>query len=201
MRAAVFTPSFYFVVASSFLALAACSAPQAKPPVVANEPQGVERYFPLIDKHLYTYELSRDDTAVKDMLMLRVRRHDATTAALHVNEVVRSLVITPTEIRRESGGVILRAPLQVGATWPGDNGGQTKLVQTDVAIEVPAGKYQGCLRTVEEVGEGTYGRVTTTFCPLVGIVEMLTEERSTRGEVTQRTALRSFGPPVDLGGR
>ena len=180
--------------------LTACGAsalPAAAPP----GPGGVERFLPLVDKHIYTYESVREDTGERDMFMVRVRRRDAASAELVTGSGIRSLIVEPDAIRRREGGFLLRGPMQVGTTWAGDNGGQTRIVDTAAKVDVPAGKFEGCVRTVEELAAGAKGRITTTYCPLVGIAEMIVEEVDDGETVVQRVSLRSYGAPVDLGVR
>lgn len=178
-----------------------CGAPPAKHAESAPAPAGVERWMPLRDKDIYTYETLSDDSGARDMFMVHVRRPDPHSAELVTGSRVRSLVITPEAIRRRQGGVLLQLPLEVGASWQGDNGGQTRVVSTSAAVDVPAGKFQGCVQTVEEIAAGARGRITTSYCPLVGIAQMIVEEEAEGAMVTQRVSLRSYGAPVDLGVR
>jgi hypothetical protein len=178
-------------------ALAACggSPPAPREPAA---PAGLERFLPLHDKDIYTYETLREDTGARDMFMVRVQRRDPGTADLVSGASVRSLLIEPSAIRRREGGFLLKLPLQVGSEWPGDNGGQTRVVDTNASVDVPAGKFHGCVRTVEEIAAGAKGRITTTYCPLVGIAQMIVEEESEGDHVTQRVSLRAYGAPMDL---
>lgn len=185
---------------AAFALLAGCGAPAPSVQTPA-APGGVERFFPLVDKHIYTYETVREDTGARDMFMVHVQRRDASSAELVTGARIRSLIVEPDAIRRREGGFLLREPLQVGTTWAGDNGGQTRIVDTAAKVDVPAGKFEGCVRTVEELAAGAKGRITTTYCPLVGIAEMIVEEVADGETVVQRVSLRSYGAPVDLGVR
>ncbi len=193
-------------LAAAAVSLLACALPLAcghanTPAAAPASASGLERFLPLTDKYIYTYETVRDDTRERDMFMVRVRRRDASTAELITGARIRSLIVEPDAIRRREGGYLLRAPLQVGATWAGDNGGQTRVVDTSATVDVPAGKFQGCVRTVEELAAGAKGRITTSYCPDVGIAQMIIEEPADGEMVVQRVSLHSYGPPVDLGAR
>jgi hypothetical protein len=60
---------------------------------------------------------------------------------------------------------------------------------------VPAGKFAGCIRTVEEAKLAAATRTTTTtFCPGVGITTLQIEGEQEGTSVLQRIALKSFGP-------
>ena len=192
------TRSSHLLVALSLLTFSACagSPPQ---PTAPDKPkhEGVERYFPLGDGYVYTYETD-DEGDMKDMLLLKVRRLDPAHAQLHTSSGVRELRITAEAIQRQGSGFVLRAPLRVGTTWNGDNGGTTRIDAVDVRVSVPAGSFDACIRTVEEIDAAGHGRITTVYCENVGIAQMYVEQWEGAEHAAKRFLLRSFGPPVDL---
>ena len=105
-------------------------APKSAP---ASKTRGVERFFPLGDGYAYTYDSVDVGDGREDMLLLRVRRLAPGLAQMHTASGVRRLVITREAIRREGSGFVLRAPLDKGATWEGDNGGTTTVAATRAA--------------------------------------------------------------------
>jgi len=52
-------------------------------------------------------------------------------------------------------------------------------------------------RRLRERGDAR-GRITTSYCPEVGIVSLLVEEWHGADQISQLTELRAFGPPTDL---
>jgi hypothetical protein len=86
-------------------------------------------------------------------------------------------------------------PLSAGASWRGDRGSMVVVEAVDAAVEVPAGRFQGCVRTVERRGGDLPLQISTTYCPDVGIVRL----DAARGMQTEVATLQSFGPPVNLG--
>src|SRR5687767_11431115 len=103
--------------------------------------------------------------------------------------------------RSETGTYLLRAPLATGAEWPGESGAVVRISAIDRIVDVPAGKFVGCLDTVEEqpgAGSEPMRRVTTTYCPDVGIVSLHAEAWDGGRRVGERAVLRSFGKPVSL---
>jgi hypothetical protein len=131
------------------------------------------------------------------MFMVRVKRVGPTIAQLLTGSSLRLLSIGPDFVRREGAGIVLRTPLKVGETWQGDKG-VVKIVDANVEVKVTAGTYKDCVQTVEEVGGDARGKITTFFCPDVGIARMQVEEWHGADHFTQLMELRSFGPPMDL---
>jgi hypothetical protein len=66
---------------------------------------------------------------------------------------------------------------------------------------VPAGTFTGCLETLEELhgsGPALLRRVTTLFCPDVGIASLYVEAWDEGKHAAERAVLRSFGQPVTI---
>ncbi|MDC3954528.1 hypothetical protein [Polyangium jinanense] len=197
-------PSALALVLSG-LALAACgsSAPEPRPSfttpgegmVDASSGMPIERYFPLVHGNLWHYETTSDD-GERGLLLVRARRTSA----------IEGELVTPTGARRvafTSEGVallgrsvyVLRAPIAVGMSWTGEHGGWTRIEAVGQSVTVPAGRFDGCVVTVEERGGDVPIRYTTTFCPDVGITVLDVEARMGH----ERAELRSYGPPVNIG--
>ncbi|PIE05589.1 MAG: hypothetical protein CSA75_03945 [Sorangium cellulosum] len=169
--------------------------PKVQPPPTI---RGVERYFPLGDGYVYVYETSVEGDGARDMLLLRVKRLDAGRAQMQTGSGTRDLIIGLNAIKREGSGFVLRAPLRQGATWGGENGGNTKVDAVDVKVAVPAGKFEGCIRTVEVIEGDARGQITSVFCDGVGIAEMHVEQWQGSSHAAKRFVLKSFGPPVRI---
>ena len=94
--------------------------------------------------------------------------------------------LRPEGIYRPDQGVwLLKAPVRVGASRPSASGRTAHVVSVQDRVEVPAGRFQGCVR-VEERGGGDGRRITTVYCPDVGpvwvesVVELPAAGRSVR---------------------
>jgi hypothetical protein len=183
----------------ALLLLVACGSPASRSQTPKIPPaSGVEEFFPLGDGYVYTYETLDEDGRAEDMMLLRVRRSDPGRAELHTASGVRELVVTADSIRRSPGGFVLLAPLDKGAQWDGDNGGITRVHDVNVKLTVPAGTFDACIQTVEEISGATRGRITSVYCPAVGLARMTVEQWERGERNSKRFDLRSYGPPVNL---
>jgi hypothetical protein len=189
----------YLLILGSVGATACAS--QRSPETAPSAPAAttdVSRYMPLTNDTVYAYETSSEDSSERGVLMLRVRRPRENMAELGSGSRVQRLELGTDGIRHATGGHLLKTPLVSGTTWQGQFG-EVTLVTTDRAIEVPAGKFTGCIETVEQARAPVQKKVKTVFCPEVGIA-LLEAEGMVDGNYThERAALRSFGPAIDLG--
>ncbi|MET0595141.1 MAG: hypothetical protein ABW133_20745, partial [Polyangiaceae bacterium] len=122
--------------------------------------------------------------------------------SLTTGERARVVEVRPEGIARaETGTYLLRAPLTAGAVWPGDGGAQIRIAHADRIVDVPAGKFIGCIETVEELKTASgepLRKVTTLYCPEVGIAELHAEAWENGKHVGERALLRSFGKPISI---
>ncbi len=201
------------LVTSTLLALVGCGAAPETPvaPDWSRQPDGLkgatsgsaaERFFPLVDGNAYHYEtVSLGDEAKTSggMLMARVHRSSPTSGELRLPSGTRHIEYANDGVVSMSatGGrtYVLKVPLFVSSTWPGEHGGLTRISAVDVAVTVPAGSYSGCLTTEELRGGDSPMRVTTTYCPDIGIVAL----EAQAGSRVERASLKQYGPPVDIG--
>lgn len=152
----------------------------------------VERFFPLVEGQLYHY-VTREN-GESGMLVARVHRADATHGELRLSNNTKRFVYGPSGVAYDGGATILKEPIEVGATWPGEHGGTTKIAATDSNVTVAAGSYSGCVQTVEEGGRVPGARYVTTYCPGVGMV--LLEVTAAGAEA--RAELKSYDKPVKI---
>ncbi len=201
------------LVASTLLVLTGCGAAPETPvaPGWSRQPDGLkgvtsgsaaERFFPLVDGNAYHYEtISLGDEAKSSggMLMARVHRSSPTSGELRLPSGTRHIEYANDGVVSVSttGGrtYVLKVPLVASSIWPGEHGGQTRITAVDVAVTVPAGSYSGCLTTEELRGGDSPMRVTTTYCPDIGIVAL----EAQAGSQVERASLKQYGPPVDIG--
>lgn len=184
----------YFVV---LLAACGSSSPDAKGPApapVASSGSPVETYFPLEQGKMYTY--ATRDGAENGTISLRVERGDATHGKLVVvgTRSAKRFVYEKDGVAYEGGAYVLKAPIEVGTSWPGEHGGTAKIAKTDLSMKVGDKTYGSCIQTVEDGTRPPGSRYTTTYCPGVGMVlfEVVTNEGDARGE------LKSYGAPIEM---
>jgi len=172
------------------------ATPAAGPASKAPPPSGssVETYFPLLEGHVYSY--ATEENGESGMLVGRVQRGDATHGELRLSNATKRFVYSAEGVAYDTGVFILRAPLEVGTSWPGEHGGTTRITAVDAAVKVQAGSYASCVVTVEEGGRLPGASFTTTYCPGVGMVRL----EVTTGAVSARAELKSYGPPATLDG-
>lgn len=158
----------------------------------------IERFFPLVDGHIYNYT-TMGESGDTGMLIARVSRTSESSGELRFPSGAKRFEYTPEGVRIASGSgagaFVLKTPLSAGTAWRGEHGGQARIDAVDVSIQLPAGDFTGCLRTVEERGGDLPARYTTVFCPDVGVVSL----EATAGMSFERAELKSYAAPVDLG--
>jgi hypothetical protein len=186
-----------FVAFSCVVCAVACgdAAPPATPNSAAKPPasgSNVEPYFPLEEGRLYNYVTS--DNGETGMLVAKVHRTDPSHGELRLSNATKRFVYSPEGVAYDSGAFILKAPLEVGKTWPGEHGGTTRVAAMDAAPKVLAGSYSGCVKTVEEGGRPPGATFTTTYCPGVGMVLL----EVTAPGADAKAELKSYGAPVKI---
>ena len=187
------------VVASLGFACFACfGCGEAQPPAGPVSPtkpgsgSQAELYFPLEDGKIYAYAVIVDDSPDQGMTVFDVVRTDKAHGKLVAkgSKVTKSFSYSPDGVARDTGVFILKAPIEVGTSWPGEHGGTTRITSIDASVKVIAGSYASCVQTVEEGGRvGTTKSWVTTYCPGVGIVLL-----EVKGE--GRIELKSYGAPI-----
>jgi hypothetical protein len=156
----------------------------------------LERYFPLVDGNIYHYVTEGD--AGEGLLVARAARTDARRGELRFPSGAKRFEYASDGVKVMGGAgsaYVLKAPLTAGATWVGEHGGTTTVLSADAVIETRAGRFTGCVQTLEEKKGDTPAKYATTFCPGTGIVVL----EVASGAGLERAELKSYGPPVDLG--
>ncbi|MEO6600110.1 MAG: hypothetical protein ABIQ16_09580 [Polyangiaceae bacterium] len=175
---------------------ACASAPSNQPAEAPAAPiTDLTRLIPLLDNTVFSYETYIEDTNERGIAVFEIKRPRPELAELSVaGQVRKRYYLEPAGVRSGHGGYLLKLPLSLNAQWTGDDG-QVKVTAVDQSIDVPAGKFSGCLQTVEQAQLGAAVRKTTTvFCPGVGITILEIEANEGGVSVLQRLSLKSFGP-------
>jgi hypothetical protein len=182
----------------SVLVLASGCAPtlqgkvEAPQSAVATE---VGRYLPLENNTVFSYETYIEDTNEHGLAVFEIARPRPELAELSIaGQVRKRYYFEPGGVRSSQGGYLLKSPLSLNSEWTGDDG-QVKVTGVDQSVDVPAGKFSGCIQTVERAKlPGATRTTTTVFCPGVGITMLQIEAEQEGTSVLQRLSLKSFGP-------
>jgi hypothetical protein len=126
--------------------------------------------------------------------VLHVARKEPGKGSLRASNSERIFLIQADTIKRVGGGTVLKMPVALGTAFTGDHGGATTIEEVDVTIEVPAGRYTGCIRTLEKPSAVYTATTKTTFCPNVGIVRLEVQG----ADRTEAMELQSYGDPVKI---
>jgi len=186
----------------------ACSSSRTQPPAPLEEARlpasPALRYLPLVDGTQWAYDAEDDDTGDKGMFVTRARRLPGPKFSMTSMQGAHTLEVRDDGITRvETSAYLLKAPFKAGAEWPGEGGATVHIGSIDKIVDVPAGKFVGCIETVEEIRVRADGdpsrRVTTTFCPDVGIALLHAEVWRAGKHSGEHATLRSFGKPVQFG--
>ena len=182
--------------------LSACSAAPPPPPATAVQqpidarPE-IERYLPLENGTVFSYDTA-SETGRSGILIVQISRPRPDRVDLRMGAKTERLEITSDGVAYVEGGYLLKAPLTAGSTWKSKTG-TVRVESADETAKVPAGQFEGCVRTLEETRDPGASRVVrTVFCPHVGLVSIDVEATSDRGHERETAVLRSFGPRVDL---
>jgi len=156
------------------------------------------RLLPLEDNTVFSYDTTSEGTESRGLLIVQITRPRRGRADLRMGSKTERLELEPEGISYVEGGYLLKTPLTAGSVWRGRSG-PVRLVSTDESVTIPAGRFEGCARTVEDTHEATFSRsVTSVYCPHVGLVSVDVEATSTDGHARETAVLRSFGPRVDI---
>lgn len=157
----------------------------------------LERFFPLVDGMVYTYQ-TMNEVGEEGFLVARVFRADPRHGELRFPTGSKTFEYAPDGVvLRERGGeavYVLKQPVQVGATWRGEHGGETKVLSVTASVETPAGRYDGCVQTMEQRLGDRPVRYATTFCPDVGVVSL----EAATGANYERAQLKTYAPPMRM---
>lgn len=168
-------------------------ARRAGPDVSSGSP--IEAYFPLVDGYIYSYA-TMNEAGEPGVIIAGVARMSALQGELRFPTGAKRFAYTPEGvISASSGAFVLKEPLAVGATFRGEHGGVTRIAAIDASADVPAGRFTGCVQTIEERLGDRPVRYATTFCPNVGVVVL----EATSGLNLERAELKSYAPAVRIG--
>jgi hypothetical protein len=183
----------------------------SRPPAVSAEDAKLPacpalRYLPLVDGNQWAYDAEDDETGDRGMFVTRARRLPGPRFSLLSSQGSHVLELREEGIlRSDSSAYLLKWPLSANDEWPGEGGATVRVASLDRIVDVPAGKFVGCIETIEEIptrpGKDPARRVTTTYCPDVGVTLLHAEIWRGGKHDGEHATLRSFGKPVEVEAR
>jgi hypothetical protein len=167
----MFAPSFAAGCASALLLLATgCASVAATTPTRALTPA---RLYPMPAGSAWSYDVDTGDGAPPVLAITRVSEVGAGRATVQGGEGATHYELRPDGIfGAERGGYLLKAPIRVAAQWPSGRGMQASVRSMGIAIETPAGRFAGCVEVIEQ-GSASGAVISTTYCPDVGPVQVI----------------------------
>lgn len=192
MRPALAALSLLSATLGTACAAAPAASPNASPAPAASD---LTRYLPLENDTVFSYATYIEETNERGLAVFEIKRPRPELAELSLaGQVRRRYYFEPGGVRSALGGYLLKLPLQQNAEWRGDDG-SVKVTNMNLSVDVPAGKFSGCIQTVEQAQLGAATRKTTTvFCPGVGITVLEINAEQEGLSVLQHLSLKSFGP-------
>jgi hypothetical protein len=182
---------------SCALLSASCAAGRAPAPAAPTKAAISEltRYLPLENDTVFSYETYIEDSNERGIAVFEIKRPRPELAELSIaGQVRKRYYFEPAGVRSSHGGYLLKSPLALSSEWTGDDG-KVKVTSVNLSVDVPAGKFSGCIQTVEEAQLAAATRKTTTvFCPGVGITVLEIQAEQAGTSVLERLTLKSFGP-------
>jgi hypothetical protein len=164
------------------------SSPKPAPTVAALTPA---RLYPLSAGSVWSYDVDAGDGS-SVLAIMRVTESGAGQAAVQGGEGTTRYELRPDGIYRpDRGGYLLKEPLRVGASWPSGGAMEAEIAATDTAIETPAGRFARCIEVLER-GAPTGAVISTTYCPDVGPVQIVSSLELTTGTVRVVARLRGY---------
>lgn len=149
------------------------------------------RLYPMAPGSAWSYDVDAGDGTTV-LAITRVTSAGDGYAAVQGGEGTTQYELRPDGIyRADRGGYLLKAPLRAGAGWPSGGGMQAEITAMDAAIETPAGQFRGCVEVVER-GAPTGVLISTTYCPDVGPVQVVSSLTLSTGEVQVVARLRGY---------
>ncbi len=150
-------------------------------------------FYPLRAGNAWSYDVDTGERSTT-LAVTHVETLNGSIAEVHTAKAVVRYEVLPDGIRVSTTDAwLIRAPIVLGATWPGLGGRTAKLVSTNVVAETLAGRFDRCIE-VSEVGGELELEVSTVYCPGVGPVSVTSTMRSKMSErvLTVSARLRGY---------
>jgi hypothetical protein len=152
--------------------------------------------YPLAAGYAWSYDVDSGE-GQSVLAVARVARMQGAVAEVVTGAptALRYAVQTDGIAHADTGGYLLKAPVTLGASWPSGPKSVARVTALHVPFTSPAGSFSECV-VVEEANATSGQRITTTYCPGVGPVQVVSE-MDVRGQTLRVTAkLRGYALEV-----
>lgn len=169
------------LLALALAVLPACGAATPRPAGLDPARLDPARLYPMRDGYVWSYNVDTA-TGMNTFAVSRVVRAEGDTIA--ITNGGEEIVYQQREdgiYRPQSGTYLLRAPIEVGASWPGAAGATARVTSVTEEVDVQAGHFEGCVAVVEE-NEEAARTVRTVYCDGLGPVLVESTQTLTMGE-------------------
>ncbi|MDQ3032670.1 MAG: hypothetical protein M3Y87_09655 [Myxococcota bacterium] len=148
-------------------AIAGCGGGQARPAGLDPDRLDPRALYPMREDYVWSYNVDTgtgmNTFAVSRVVSVEGDRYVITNGGEEIIYELREGGI----FRPPTGTWLLRAPIEVGASWETTGGLTARVVSVTESVDVPAGHFDGCVDVVEEGGDSGR-RIRTVYCAGVG---------------------------------
>ncbi len=169
--------------------VAACGAATPKPRSAPDlSPASL---YPLGAGYAWSYDVDTGDGQSTLAVARVIRFQDGMAEVVTGADGVMHYVLRPDGIARAASGYLLKAPVELGASWSSGEGTSARVTAMHEQLRSAAGSFSECV-VVEEQNTGSGQHITTTYCPGVGPAQVVSEMQ-VRGQNLRVTArLRGY---------
>lgn len=183
------------------LAVGGCGGAPVRTDVADPSMREPARLYPLSDGYAWTFRNDPGGGLPALNSILRVASSNGSTARVEsmANGDGRTYERRTDGIFWVEGGIYqLRAPIEAGTSWPSSNGRTARVIDVDVTVEVPAGRFTHCVEVREEGGDAGL-TVRTVYCPDIGptVVEAFQELTLSASGVHTTSELQAYQTSAD----
>lgn len=150
--------------------------------------------YPLRAGCAWSYDVDSGDGAPVLATAQVVQVHEGTPklVAVKTGQALQTYELTTDSVSRAGGYFLLHAPFERGGHWRSSADAEARIVATDQAYKTSTETYAACI-VIEERHTSSEQEVTTTYCPGVGPVRIVSQMQ-VRGKILRvNAALRGFG--------
>jgi hypothetical protein len=149
------------------------------------------RLYPLAKGNAWSYDVDAGDGEAV-LAITSVTQVSGSTVSVRGGEGLRQYELRADGIARVGrDGYLLRAPVELGASWAAGAGARAEITRMGVVLETPAGRFTQCVEVVERgIPSGVV--TATVYCPDVGPVQVISRLELTHGVAEAVARLRGY---------
>lgn len=149
--------------------------------------QSATSLYPLRAGYAWSYDVDSGDGQSVLATSRVVRVHDG-SADVMTGQAIQTYLIRPEGIQKSSGAFfLLPAALDASSHWASGPDAEARVISTQEQLQTPAGSFRSCV-AVQEQNRSSGQQITTTYCPAVGPVRVVSQ-MEVRGQIVRVEAL------------